>query len=347
MNNEEKVTISGDSLLKAVLLISLLWAGLFYGSSLILPLLLSAIIAALLDKPAKKLKNWGFPNWLAISVSLILMTIILFLLFWLISSQIGSMAEDWPTIKEKASGKYELFHDWLTSTFQINPGNFLDNNFDMMDKLQSLGKTLISSLSNLLSQSFIIFVYIVLFLMQKKMFVLFFKKLLKNDTTATTILKESSTIISNYIFGKGKIMCFLFIIYYLGFSLGQVPFALFLALFASLFSIIPYVGNLIGGGMAIILAYLYSGGNSALIVIAVIAVTQLVENYILTPWIIGNEIDLNPFITVFGIILLSVLWGVVGAIIALPILGVLKVLFEHTKGMEAYAFLLKQHKSDG
>ncbi len=344
MSDEEKVTISGNSLLKALLLISLLWAGLFYGSSLILPLLLSAIIAALLDKPTKRFKKWGFPNWLAITVSLILMTIILFLLFWLVSSQIGSMADDWPEIKEKASGKYEIFHNWLTNTFQINPGNFLDKNVEMMNKFQSLGKTLISSLSNLLSQSFIILVYIVLFLMQKKMFILFFKKLLRNESAAENILKGSSNIISNYIFGKGKIMCFLFVIYYLGFSLGQVPFALFLALFAALFSIIPYVGNLIGGGMAIILAYLYSGGNSALIVIAVIAVTQVVENYILTPWIIGNEIDLNPFITVFGIILLSVLWGVVGAIIALPILGVLKVIFEHTKGMEAYAYLLKQHE---
>lgn len=345
MKNEEKATISGNYLLKSILLISLIWAGLFYGSSLILPLLLSALIAALLDKPTKKFKKWGLPNWLSISVSLILMTIILFLLFWLISSQIGSMADNWPTIKEKASGKYELFSDWLISTFQINLGNFVDNNVDLMDKFQSLGKALISSLSNLLSQAFIILVYIVLFLMQKKMFILFFKKLLRNEVAAATILKGSSQIISNYIFGKGKIMCFLFVIYYIGFSLGQVPFALFLALFAALFSIIPYVGNLIGGGMAIILAFLYSGGTPALIVIAVIAVTQLVENYILTPWIIGDEIDLNPFITVFGIILFSVLWGVVGAIIALPILGVLKVLFEHTKGMEAYAYLLKQHKN--
>lgn len=344
MKDEEKVTISGNSLLKSVILISLLWAVLFYGSSLILPLLLSALIAALLDKPTKKFKKWGLPNWLAISVSLILMTIILFLLFWLISSQIESIADDWPTIKEKGSNKYALLHNWLTDTFQINLGNFVDNNVDLMDKFQSLGKTFISSLSNLLSQSFIILVYIVLFLTQKKMFICFFEKLLRNEAAAASILKGSSQIISNYIFGKGKIMCFLFVIYYAGFSLGQVPFALFLALFAALFSIVPYVGNLIGGGIAIILSYLYAGGTPALIVIAVIAVTQLVENYVLTPWIIGNEIDLNPFITVFGIILLSVLWGVVGAIIALPILGVLKVLFEHTKGMEAYAYLLKQHK---
>lgn len=79
-------------------------------------------------------------------------------------------------------------------------------------------------------------------------------------------------------------------------------------------------------------------------VIAVICVAQLLENYILTPYIIGDKVDLNPFITIFGVILLSVLWGMVGAIIALTVLGVLKVLFQHTESMEPYAYLLKKHE---
>jgi predicted PurR-regulated permease PerM len=159
-----------------------------------------------------------------------------------------------------------------------------------------------------------------------------------------SILKGSAKIISSYLLGKGKIMIFLFGIYYLGFTVGSVPYALFLALFATLFSIIPYVGNIIGGGIAVILSYLYSGSTPALIVIGVISVAQLVENYILTPWIIGDETNLNPFITVFGVIFFSMLWGMVGAIISLPIIGVVKVIFEHTKGMEAYAYLINKKK---
>jgi len=205
-----------------------------------------------------------------------------------------------------------------------------------------LAGVFLSSLMSLLSQSLIIFVYIVLLLMQKQMFVKFFKKLTSNAAAMTSLLSDSSSIIRSYFFGKSKIMVFLFGIYYLGFMLGSVPYALFLAVFAALFSIIPYVGNFIGGGVAVVLSYLYSGTNPALIVIGVIAATQLVENYILTPWIIGDETDMNPFITVFGIILFSMLWGIVGAVIALPIIGVLKVIFEHTKGMEAYAYLIKK-----
>src|SRR5680860_1910891 len=82
-------------------------------------------------------------------------------------------------------------------------------------------------------------IYTILFLMQKQMFMRFFKKFVKNEQAGSSILIGSSGIISDYMFGKGLIMFFLFVIYYLGFTLGQVPFALFLALFAALFSIIP------------------------------------------------------------------------------------------------------------
>ncbi|WP_031429071.1 AI-2E family transporter [Flavimarina sp. Hel_I_48] len=338
-----KIEVSSINLLKTLVLLSLIWVIFYYGATLLLPLLVSAMVATLLDRPKKKLMSWGFPNWLAITVCLLLLIITILLLSWLISSQISNMANDWSTIKTRGMEKYTLFSSWMEDTFGINPGKMADENFDFMNKLKSAATVFISSLSNLLSQSFIILVYIILFLMQKKMFIGFFQKLGSDAYASGTILKESSQIITDYLFGKSKIMFFLFVIYYVGFLIGKVPYALFLALFASLFSIIPYVGNLIGGGVAIVLAYLYEGTTPALIVIGVISAAQLIENYILTPWIIGDEIDLNPFITVFGVIVLSVLGGIVGAIIALPVLGVLKVFFEHTKGMEAYAFLLKKH----
>ena len=342
--DNDKIEVSSINLLKVIILLTGLWVIFYYGSALLLPLLVSALIATLLDRPTKKFKQWGFPNWLAITTSIILMSIVLFLLFWLLSSQISNMANDWPTIKQKGMEKYDIFSNWMQQTFNIDLAQFVDKRFDFMDRLKNIFMVFLSSVSNLFSQSFIILVYIILFLMQKKLFIGFFSKLVKNEKGASAILKGASQIISDYLFGKGKIMCFLFVIYYVGFTIGQVPFALFLALFAALFSIIPYVGNIIGGAVAVILSYLYSGSTPALIVIGVIAAAQLIENYVLTPWIIGDEIDLNPFVTVFGVILLSVLWGMVGAIIALPVLGVLKVLFEHTKGMEPYAFLLKKHE---
>ena len=340
---DDKINISGNYLIKAIFIVASLLAFFYLGSSTLIPLLVAAIIATLLDKPTIKFKEWGLPGWAAITLSIIIMIIIFSLLTWLISSQISAMVADWPMIKQKATGKLSTLTEWAQQNLGIDYKNYMDNNKEeLMGRVEHLITVFVSSLSNLLSQSLIIFVYIVLLLMQKKMFIGFFKKLSDNGKAMGSLLKDTKEIISAYFFGKGKIMSCLFVVYYIGFKVGDVPFALFLALFAALFSIIPYLGNIIGGGIAVILSYLYSGGTPALIVVCVIAAAQLLENYVLTPWIIGDETNLNPFITVFGIILLSVLWGTVGAIIALPIVGVLKVIFEHTKGMEPYAYLLKK-----
>lgn len=337
-----KVDISGTNLIKSVLLIGGIFTLIYYGKSLIMPLLVAAIIAVLLDLPVQKLRKIGLPNWLCITLSVLLMIIVFLLLFWLVSSQLNNIADDWPLIKEKATEKLNVLSQWANEKLSWDYKDYIENNKKIVQKAEAFASSFLSSLMSLLSQSLIVFVYIILFLIQKNQFIKFFKKLFANDEATKSLLKNTAKIVKSYFLGKGKIMLFLFAIYYLGFTLGSVPYALFLALFAALFSIIPYLGNIIGGGIAVILSYLYAGEIPALIVIGVVGVTQLIENYLLTPWIIGNEINLNPFITIFGVILFSSIWGIVGAIISLPLVGILTVVFDHTKGMEAFAYMLKK-----
>lgn len=339
---DSKINISGIYLIKALLIVGGVLAFLYVGTGLLLPLLVAVIIAVLLDKPNKKLQKWGLPRWLSITLSVLMLLLIFSLLTWLITSQIHAIANDWPTIREKATDKLNALSEWANQRLHWDYKDYIENNKRLVHKAENLTKVFLSSVVDLLSQSFIILIYIILLLMQKSMFIKFFKKLSSNPTATGTLLKDAAAIVSGYLLGKSKIMILLFCIYYLGFMLGSVPYALFLALFAALFSIIPYVGNLIGGGIAVALSYIYAGSTPALIVISVISVAQLLENYVFTPWIIGDQINLNPFITIFGVILFSTLWGMVGAIFALPFIGVLKVIFEHTKGMEAYADLIKK-----
>lgn len=344
--SDQKIEISGPYLIKALLIIGGVIALLYFGYSLLMPLVVAAIIAILLDKPNKKIQSWKFPPWLSITLSVILLLVVVSLLIWLIGSQVNVMANDWPTIREKLTDRLNILAEWANQHLHWDYKDYFTNNEKLVQKAENFAKIFFSSVLDLLSQSFIILIYIILLLMQKKLFVGFFKKLSSNPHAMGLLLKDSAAVVSGYLLGKSKIMVLLFGIYYLGFTLGSVPYALFLALFAALFSIIPYVGNLIGGGLAVLLSYIYAGSTPALIVIGVIAAAQLLENYVLTPWIIGDEIDLNPFITVFGVILFSALWGMVGAIISLPIIGVLKVVFEYTRNMEAFAFILTKGSPD-
>ncbi|PVX50032.1 putative PurR-regulated permease PerM [Balneicella halophila] len=316
---------------------------LYHGSSIVLPLVVAMVVATLLDIPMSTMQKWGLPKWLALTLSVLLMIVIFSALMWLTGWQIDNISKDWDTIQERASEKIDTLMAWSKDTLGINLESYLNKESGLTKNLQSFATNFLSSFSNVVSQSFIILIYIILLLMQKEMFHNFFYKLGadKNKPTIEKIINKSGEMVSKYLLGKAKLMIILFVIYYGGFLIADVPYALFLAFFASVFSIIPYVGNIIGGGFAALLAFIYSGTTEGLLVIGVVSLAQILENYVLTPLIIGEEINLNPFMTVFGVIVFASLWGVVGAIISLPIIAVLKVIFEYTEGMEPARYLLE------
>ena len=347
-SNFPKLTISTNHFLKVILVATSFVVICYFASSILLPLLLAIILAAVLDKPNEFFMNkWKFPKWLAITCSMLLLIIVFLAISAVVMNRVGNVSEDWEKIQQKSKEKIDKIESWSKQNLGFNPIKMASNSQSLKDQLKSYGKKMAASLVTLFSQSFIILIYIIFLLMQKKMLHNFFYKLAEKDRIPMRdIINKSAQTVSNYLTGKAKVMFILFILYYAGFLVGSVPYALFLAIFAALFSIIPYVGNFIGGGAAMLLASLYSGFSSGLIVLAVVVTAQIFESYVLTPWIIGDEIELNPFITIFSIVVFSALWGIVGAVIALPVAGVLKVIFTHMEGLEPYGYLMAKQKEE-
>lgn len=105
----------------------------------------------------------------------------------------------------------------------------------------------------------------------------------------------------------------------------------------------PYLGNIIGGVFAIALAFASGGGQTAVIgVLITMSVAQTLESYILTPLIVGDEVDISPLTTIICVVGMSIVWGPVGAIIAIPVFAILRIIFSHMEGMKDYAYLMGQ-----
>ena len=130
---------------------------------------------------------------------------------------------------------------------------------------------------------------------------------------------------SHYIWGMLKDITAMAVVYAIGFMIGGIKHAILLAIIAAVFSFLPYIGNLIGGGTAAVIAMISGEPSSFLIVVGVMTVAQLIENYTLSPFLVGDAVGLNPFFSIVSIIMISMVWGIGGAIIALPLMGVLRV----------------------
>lgn len=147
------------------------------------------------------------------------------------------------------------------------------------------------------------------------------------------LIAEFSRIWSAYL--RGQIVLGLIIGVTVGVSLGilGVQNALALGILSGLLEFIPILGPLIGAGAAVIVAFFqpenYLGLTSfqlALAVLAVMFAIQQLENNILVPRIVGNALDLHALVVIIGVFMGGSLAGILGAILAAPVLATLKLL---------------------
>lgn len=147
------------------------------------------------------------------------------------------------------------------------------------------------------------------------------------------LLSEFSRIWSAYL--RGQIVLGLVIGLAVGLSLGVlgVQNALALGLVSGLLEFVPVIGPVIGTGAAVIVAFFqpenYLGLQPltlAAIVLGVMILIQQLENNILVPRIVGGALDLHPLMVIVGVFMGASLAGILGAILAAPILASLKLI---------------------
>lgn len=117
------------------------------------------------------------------------------------------------------------------------------------------------------------------------------------------------------------------------FFLG-VPLAFPLGVLVFLGSFIPVVGALITGAIAVLLALVANGLVNALIMLAMVLIVQQIESNVLQPLVMGKAVALHPLAVVIAVIAGSSLYGIVGALFAVPLLAVLNTVIRYLAGRE-------------
>src|SRR5262245_11611756 len=121
----------------------------------------------------------------------------------------------------------------------------------------------------------------------------------------------------------------------------KYPFAL--GLLAALLNFIPYVGQVIAGGLPTLIILGQTGSiGDALIVSAVYLAVVGVEGYIVTPLVMGRSLDMNATTVLIACLFWGYLWGLVGLILAMPIMVTMKLVFETVPELNRWAELMSQ-----
>lgn len=134
--------------------------------------------------------------------------------------------------------------------------------------------------------------------------------------------------LSAYIRGQLNVCLLLSLYYSISLSVIGLDLAVLLGIVSGLSIIIPFVGIFISFILTMVISYFAFGFSSKLIYIIIIYfIGSIVEGYILTPKIIGDKIGLHPLWIIFAVLAFGNLFGFVGIFFAVPIAGIIRILF--------------------
>lgn len=140
------------------------------------------------------------------------------------------------------------------------------------------------------------------------------------------VLMDMNQVLGSYIKGQMAVSFFVGTLLYLGFLFVGLDYALLLAFIALITNIVPFVGPIIGTIPAMFIALLESP-LMAFYTLILIFVVQQIESLFISPRIMGSQLSIHPITIIFLTLFAGKLGGIVGIIIAIPLFGLLRVLW--------------------
>jgi predicted PurR-regulated permease PerM len=205
-----------------------------------------------------------------------------------------------------------------------------------------LGSTA-SSVTGILVFMGLLPIYIFLILFYKNLLLRFVFLWFPQDThpKVEEVMRETQTIIKSYLVGL------LIQITYITILLGGILFffgikhAILIGAIFAILNLIPYVGALIGNLIGVFITL--SSTQQVWPIFAVlgtIAFVQFLDNNILMPRIVGSKVKINALATIIGVIIAGAMAGVSGMFLSLPVIAVLKIVFDRTNNLKQWGVLL-------
>lgn len=330
-----------------LLLLFLAFAGLYFAREFLIPLSLAALLAMLFVRFSNYLENKGMHRGWSALVCVLLLVLLVAGAFTLLSLQLSNLADNMDGIKKRLLDILEHVRNWIQQTFNIS----YQKQKELL-KDQSTGGggqigSFAGSFMGILVNSVLVTVYIYLLLYSRNHIKQFILKLFHTDKRAKTekVIGESVQVAQKYLGGLSAMIVMLWIMYGIGFTIVGVEYAIFFAILCGLLEIVPFVGNLTGTAITI-LAVLVQGGDSSMLigVVCTYLLVQFLQTYIIEPLVVGEQVSLNPLFTIIVIVVGEMLWGIGGMVLAIPLVGIVKIICDNVPELHPYGFLIGSEK---
>lgn len=124
-----------------------------------------------------------------------------------------------------------------------------------------------------------------------------------------------------------------------GLLILNIKYYFAIGILAGLANLIPYFGPIVGAVPAMVVAFIqFNGFTPVLMVVALFAIVQLLDNVLISPLVVAKSVNLHPLVVILVVLVGSQLMGLLGMLLAVPVTGVIKVTVQELyRGLKSYA----------
>ncbi|MBA3901573.1 MAG: AI-2E family transporter, partial [Bacteroidetes bacterium] len=325
----------------------LLFGGLYFAQGFLVPFFIASLIAMLLLPICNKLEKWGLNRVLAITICIMIFLGILTGLILLLINQIAGFNEDLPQLREKLQEHLVNLKTGIIEYTEISREQIQGIIQDGIEKgTSSLGQFLQGILTvtgGFFVDFLLILIYIGFFLAYREKIENFIVWVSPKEEKgkAEEVIKDSTRVAISYLAGILTVMTILAICNSIALSLLGIEHAIFFAILAAILNLIPFIGSFLGSLLPIFMALLTKDELWIPITIVIyFSFIQYIESYFLTPFIVGGKTKVNPLAEILALVIGGVIWGIAGLILFIPLMGLVKVLFDHVDKLKPYGYLI-------
>jgi predicted PurR-regulated permease PerM len=324
---------------------------LYIGKNVFVPIVISVLVVYVIVGLARSLHRLpllgrALSQRIGYAISAMAIALVLAAIAWLVATSLGSVVALAPryetsllnAIQEVAARLgVESAPTWATLRQEL---------LAQIDTHRFIGSTVVS-VSSILSTLVIILLYIAFLLIELRVFSGKIANISSDPKRVANIQKIIANVnarIGTYLALKTLVslaqglVCWAILAYF------GVDFAAFWAVLIGLLNYVPYVGSVLGVLLPVAFATMqFADLNAALAILLWLSVAQFVIGFFVDPHLMGNSLNLSPFVILVSLAVWSALWGIAGAFLAVPITACMVLVFAEFDGTRPIAILLSRN----
>jgi predicted PurR-regulated permease PerM len=323
-----------------------------FSAAFLIPIVFAGLLSMLMAPACRKFESWGFNRPFATIACILILVLVFALGVFIVSTQLKTFLENISTIQDRAKELMANIQSYVEQhigiTAEKQEAIVREQTREADQSSGSMVAKLLGGLTATVSGMILTLVVTFLMIYNKEQFENFFLRLFADKDTdrLKTVTEQITSVSQHYLTGRAMSVMIDATLYSIGLLIVGVKNAVILGCIASMLTVIPYVGTVLGGLMAVTMALLTQDVQTALWAAVVLFLIQTIDNYFIEPNVVGGQVNLSALTSILGILLGGLIWGVAGMILFLPILGIIKIICDHVPELKPIGYLLGEPGED-